>query len=100
MTMSTTSRPEVPPASPEVRAKLARLEEILRGYKQIIVAYSGGVDSAFLAVVAHRVLGTGALAVTADSESLAPEELVEARELAKRFGFAHEVVHTDELKDP
>jgi pyridinium-3,5-biscarboxylic acid mononucleotide sulfurtransferase len=87
-------------ASPDARAKLAKLEEILRGYGQLIVAYSGGVDSAFLAVVAHRVLGNGALAVTAESESLAPEELAEARELARRFGFAHEVVRTEELKDP
>lgn len=86
--------------SPETRAKQVRLEEILRGYGRLMVAFSGGVDSAFLAVVAHRVLGNDMWAVTAESESLAPEELVEARELAKRFGFVHEVVRTDELKDP
>ncbi len=86
--------------SPETRAKQVRLKEILRGYGRLMVAFSGGVDSAFLAVVAHRVLGNDMWAVTAESESLAPEELVEARELAKRFGFAHEVVRTDELKDP
>jgi uncharacterized protein len=95
--MSTTT--DVRP-SPEILAKLSKLEEILRGYGRLIVAYSGGVDSAFLAVVAQRVLGNNMLTVTADSESLAPEELVEARELARRFGFAHEVVRTDELKDP
>jgi len=86
--------------SPETRAKRARLEKLLRGYGRLIVAFSGGVDSAFLAVVARRVLGNDMWAVTADSESLAPEELVEARELATRFGFTHEVVRTDELKDP
>jgi pyridinium-3,5-biscarboxylic acid mononucleotide sulfurtransferase len=86
--------------SPETRAKLARLEEILRGYGRLIVAYSGGVDSTFLAVVAQRVLGDQLLTVTADSESLAPEELEEARALARRYGFANEVVRTDEVKDP
>lgn len=88
------------PVKTDVNAKLRRLEDILRAYGKVIVAYSGGVDSVFLAVVAHRVLGAEALAVTADSESLAPAELDEARELAQRFGFAHEVVKTDELNDP
>lgn len=85
--------------TPEARAKLAELERILRGYGSLIVAYSGGVDSAFLAVVAGRVLNDKALAVTADSESLAPEELDEAKSLAVRFGFRHEVVRTHELSD-
>jgi uncharacterized protein len=58
------------------------------------------VDSVFLAVTAARVLGAQALAVTAQSESLAPEELEEAAALARRFGFAHQVVRTDELRDP
>jgi uncharacterized protein len=57
------------------------------------------VDSTFLAVVAHRVLKERALAVTAESESLAPEELDEARAFARQFGFAHEIVRTDELND-
>ena len=85
--------------TPEARAKLAELERILRGYGSLIVAYSGGVDSAFLAVVAGRVLNDKALAVTADSESLAPEELDEAKSLAMCFGFRHEVVRTHELSD-
>jgi len=85
--------------SQEAHAKLAELERILRGYGRIIVAYSGGVDSAFLAVVAARVLGNNSLAVTANSESLAPEELEDAKALAVRFGFQHEVVRTEELQD-
>ncbi|MCW8133529.1 MAG: ATP-dependent sacrificial sulfur transferase LarE [Planctomycetota bacterium] len=90
----------IPPPSPEVRARQARLEEILRGYGKVLVAYSGGVDSSYLAAVAHRALGERAVAVTAQSESLAPEELEEAKALAARVGFAHEIVRTGELNDP
>lgn len=94
------AEPTPPPPTPEASEKLARLEGILRGYGSALVAYSGGVDSTFLAVVAHRVLGGRALAVTAQSLSLAPEELEEAKRLAVQFGFAHEVVRTQELDDP
>ena len=84
---------------PESRQKLAELERILKGYGSLIVAYSGGVDSSFLAVIAARVLNDKALAVTANSESLAPEELDEAKALAERFAFRHEIVRTQELSD-
>lgn len=90
----------IPTPTLVAREKLARLEDLLRGYGRIIVAYSGGVDSTFLSVVAHRTLNGNALAVTAHSESLAPEELVAAQALAQQFGFAHRVVRTDELRDP
>jgi len=86
--------------TPTARVKFARLEDLLRGYGRVIVAYSGGVDSTFLSVVAHRTLKDNTLAVTAHSESLAPEELEEARVLAAQFGFAHLVVRTEELSNP
>jgi uncharacterized protein len=68
--------------------------------RSVLVAYSGGVDSALLALVAHRVLGERALAVTADSESLSGEQRALALDVARRFGFAHRLVRTFETQDP
>jgi uncharacterized protein len=64
-----------------------------------LVAYSGGVDSAFLACVAHRVLGEASVAVLADSPSLPRSELNEAVALAERFGFPLEVIKTLEFEN-
>ena len=66
----------------------------------VIVAYSGGVDSAFLAITANQVLGRQALAVTAKSASLAPAELKGALDLARRFGLNHRVIETNEVERP
>lgn len=80
--------------------KLEQLREQLRSYESCLVAYSGGVDSVFLARVAHDTLGDRALAVIADSPSLPRREFEEALELGREFGFPVRVVKTDEFSNP
>jgi len=79
---------------------MERLRELLRSYGSCLVAYSGGVDSVFLARVAHDVLGAKSLAVIADSLSLPRRELQEALDIAARFEFPVRVVKTAEFDNP
>tara|TARA_B100000700_G_scaffold249461_1_gene279734 strand:- start:2230 stop:3081 length:852 start_codon:yes stop_codon:yes gene_type:complete len=80
--------------------KEADLRSCIAGYGSLIVAYSGGVDSTFLAAVSHDVLGQNSLAVTSRSPSVAPEELEAAADLAQTLGWRHLIVDTNEINDP
>lgn len=80
--------------------KVERLREILGGSGRLLVAYSGGVDSAFLAWMAHRVLNGGMLAVIADSASLARTHLEDALAFVREREIPAEVVETKELENP
>ncbi len=84
----------------ETEDRRERVEAILRDCGSVLVALSGGVDSALLAAVAARVLGERAAAVTAVSPSLAPGELDDARAVAAQAGIRHIEMPTDEIEDP
>jgi len=81
----------------EANNKLENLRTLLKSYGSCLVAYSGGVDSVFLARVAHEVLGSRALAAIADSPSLPRRELLEALDIAAKFAFPVRVLHTQEF---
>jgi len=88
------------PDLPNLEAKRAALDQHLRGLGRTLVAYSGGVDSAFLAWAAHQALGSDMLAVIADSPSLARAQLADATAFASEHGIPLEIIITDELERP
>ena len=91
---------EAPPLAPSLTEKYSALRQWLGTLGSAITAYSGGVDSTLVAVLAHQALADRALAVTSGSESLKRDELDLAESLARRWGFAHRVIQTREMTLP
>jgi len=91
ITTSDLGRPET------LEAKEAHLRELLAGYDSLIVAFSGGADSAYLAWAATDVLGESALCITADSPSYSDRHRQLALTVAREVGLRHEIIHTSEL---
>ena len=88
------------PEPAALASKRQHLEEILRASGRVLVAYSGGVDSAYLAWAAHQQLGSNMLAIIADSPSLARTQLADAVAFAHEEQIPLEVISTDELDRP
>lgn len=86
--------------TPEALERLEALKELIASYGSVAVAYSGGVDSTFLAVVAHDVLGNNMLAVTSAGRVVPQRDIDRTRSFCAERGIAHEVVVFDELEVP
>lgn len=81
-------------------AKEERLREIFRQFESVIVAYSGGVDSSYVAYIANAELGPRAVCITGESASLPAYQRAEIDSVVEKFGFQHEVIQTEELDNP
>lgn len=90
--------PELDPTM--LQQKQERLFDVLRNMERVIVAYSGGTDSAYLAWAAGSVLGENAIAITADSASIPESHKRDAEEFAAACGFRHEYIETREFENP
>lgn len=93
------NRNDIEALDAETQAKYAQLQAILRDMESVLVAYSGGVDSALLLKVAHDVLGTRAMGALAVSPAYAPEETGEAMAVAEQMGIPVITLETHELED-
>ncbi len=85
---------------PAIKQKEHALRRLMRSLESVLVAYSGGVDSTYLALIATQELGAKALCVTGVSSSLSAREHKSSLELAQKFNFNHETVRTEELANP
>lgn len=86
--------------SPEADLKEQRLRALMREMAAVLIAFSGGVDSSYVALIATEELGARALCVTGESASLAAHQRAQVTELVKEFGFHQETILTEELSDP
>lgn len=83
-----------------INDKMRSIENAMAQRGSILIAFSGGVDSSVLAALAHKSLGDRAIAVTADSQTLSPGELEQAKTVAKEIGITHKIISYDELGEP
>ena len=84
----------------QLETKLAQLRQIFTEAQRVLVAYSGGIDSTLVAKIAFDLLQDNALAVTANSPSLLPADLEDAKKQARAIGIAHQIVSTAEMDNP
>jgi len=80
--------------------KEERLREIFRELESVVVAYSGGVDSSYVAYIANAELGPRAVCITGQSASLPAYQRAEIDRIVEKFGFQHEIIQTEELENP